>query len=77
MKKGWLRHLDFIVIDICAMELSLMLTQCVYPLLFRGEAAAFWQLYFFTPLLHLFLTVMFCTCNRSEEHTSELQSLSC
>ena len=32
MKKGWLRHLDFIVIDICAMELSLMLTQCVYPL---------------------------------------------
>ncbi len=63
MKKGWLRHLDFIVIDICAMELSLMLTQCVYPLLFRGEAAAFWQLYFFTPLLHLSLTVMFCTCN--------------
>lgn len=63
MKKGWLRHLDFIVIDICAMELSLMLTQCVYPLLFRGEDAAFWQLYFFTPLLHLSLTVMFCTCN--------------
>lgn len=37
MKKGWLRHLDFIVIDILAIEFSLAATFFYYYFFFHED----------------------------------------
>lgn len=62
-KKGWLRHLDFISVDVVSIELSLLLTfLSIYGINFI-ESFHFWQLYIFFPLLHLFVSIMLDTYN--------------
>lgn len=63
MKKGWLRHLDFIVIDILAIEFSLAATFFYYYFFFHEDQVLLWQMAFLLPLTHLFLTIMFDTYN--------------
>lgn len=63
MKKGWLRHLDFIVIDILAIEYSLVLTYLLHLFFLTEGSVAFWQLALLFPLIHLFLTIMFDAYN--------------
>lgn len=63
MRKGWLRHLDFIVVDLISLELSLSLT-----LLLSGPSAgenlhSFWPLFLFFPFIHLFSGLMLDTYN--------------
>lgn len=62
-KKGWLRHLDFISVDIVSIELSLLFT---FLSTFGTEffrSLTLWQLYIFFPLLHLFVSIMLDTYN--------------
>lgn len=64
-KKGWLRHLDFIIVDILAIEWALALTYLLNLLFFHypQHAVKFWQLVLLFPMIHLFLVVMFDTYN--------------
>ena len=57
-RKGWLRHLDFITVDICCIELSLFLTYLTITYLFSSETGSFWQLYILLPLLNIFTCMM-------------------
>lgn len=62
-KKGWLRHLDFIIVDIISIELSLLFT---FLSILGGDffrSFNLWQLYIFFPLLHLFVSIMLDTYN--------------
>lgn len=63
MKKGWLRHLDFIIIDILAIEFSLAATFLYYYFFLHQDQVLLWQMVFLLPLTHLFLTIMFDTYN--------------
>ncbi len=63
MKKGWLRHLDFILVDIVSIELSLLLTFLVFYLFGSAKTFGYWQLYLFFPLVHLFVSIMLDTYN--------------
>lgn len=57
-RKGWLRHLDFISIDILAIECSLALTYLIDILLFSHEAITMWHLCLLLPFLHLALAIL-------------------
>ena len=63
MRKGWLRHLDFILVDIVCVELSLLLTFLFFYLYGSAENFGYWQLYLFFPLVHLFVSIMLDTYN--------------
>lgn len=58
MKKGWLRHLDFILVDVISIELSLLLDFAVAQFLVPVGILDLWQLYLFFPLVHLFVSIM-------------------
>lgn len=58
LKKGWLRHLDFIAVDIISIELSLLLDFAVAQLDIPVGLFDLWQLYLFFPLVHLFVSIM-------------------
>ena len=51
MRKGWLRHLDFILIDILALELSCALSLL---LITPQEIGTLWPLFLFLPFIHFF-----------------------
>lgn len=63
MRKGWLRHLDFILVDIVCVELSLLLTFLFFYLYGSAENFGYWQLYLLFPLVHLFVSIMLDTYN--------------
>ncbi len=59
MKKDLLRHLDFIVIDILAIEYALVLTCLLHRFWFPQDTMLSWQLALLFPLIHLFQTALF------------------
>lgn len=78
MRKGWLRHLDFILVDIASIELSLILTFLLfYFVLDPAGHFGYWQLYLFFPLVHVFVSIMLDTYNGilQRGYLKELQAL--
>lgn len=63
MKKGWLRHLDFITVDLFCIELSLLLTHLLVKYVLPQEAPAFWQLYLLIPSINIITSIMLDTYN--------------
>lgn len=63
MKKGWLRHLDFITVDLFCTELSLLLTHLLVRYVLPQEAPAFWQLYLLIPFTNILISIMLDTYN--------------
>ena len=53
MKKDWLRHFDFIMVDLFAIEISLLLTFSAFRLFSWRMAAGADRLCLFIPFLHL------------------------
>lgn len=62
MNKGWLRHLDFTIIDIVSIELALTIS-----FLLTGNfdiiGDEFWPFYLFLPFLHLSMFILLDTYN--------------
>lgn len=58
LRKGWLRHLDFMVVDLAALELSLMAALLASGSPARESIQAFWPLLLFFPFIHLFSCLM-------------------
>lgn len=58
LRKGWLRHLDFIVIDIIAIELSLLLASCICGSILDIPVFQFWQLYLLFPVIFIVISVL-------------------
>ncbi len=63
MKKGQLRHLDFIIIDILSIEMALFCTYIFDRLYFSSDDVPFTTLCLLLPLLSLFLDIMLDTYN--------------
>lgn len=63
MKKGFLRHLDFITVDFLCIELSLLLTHLLLKYVLPLNAPSFWQLYLLIPLINLITSIMLDTYN--------------
>lgn len=63
MKKGWLRHLDFISVDFLCTELSLLFTHFLIQYVFFREAPAFRQLYFLIPIINIIISFLLDTYN--------------
>lgn len=58
MKKGWLRHLDFIIVDIVSIELSLLLTYFITTTLLQRDTDVFWKLCLFLPVVTMLSGIM-------------------
>ena len=58
LRKGWLRHLDFILIDLVCIEISLLLAKCIGPLLFPAVIGTLKPLYMLIPVLNIFTSIM-------------------
>lgn len=63
MKKGWLRHLDFIMVDLASIELSLVFTWLIHSYLLNRDAGIFWNLSLLLPVITLFTGVISDTYN--------------
>lgn len=53
LRKGWLRHLDFIAVDLLAIELSMLLTWGVSAWAFGEHINSFWQMFLLLPMICL------------------------
>lgn len=58
MKKGWLRHLDFILVDNVVTEVSLLFVYVTSVYMLSENIENFWQLYFLLPLVNLFACIV-------------------
>lgn len=63
MKKGWLRHLDFIMVDIASIVLALILTHFSNEFLLHKDTDILRQLFFMLPLINLFSSIMLDSYN--------------
>lgn len=67
MKKEWIRHLDFILVDILTIELSLLLCFIVSNYFLLYENDEFWKMFLCMPLVY------FCTANAMDNYNGILQ----
>ena len=58
LKKGWLRHWDFILADFVALELALVATLFLYRIVFHPYPETARRLFLFFPFVHLFSALM-------------------
>lgn len=67
MKKGWLRHLDFIIIDTLAIECSLILCYLVSVNIFHYDNSEYQRMFLFMPIVNL------CLANAMDNYNGILQ----
>ena len=58
LRKGWLRHLDFILIDIGCIEAALLLTTLIVKQAYGISMARFWQLFFLLPMISVVISIL-------------------
>ena len=58
LRKGWLRHLDFITVDMITVELALVCAYLIVSQLLDFNAFIFWQLFLVIPVLYLIVGIM-------------------
>lgn len=58
MKKGWLRHLDFIMIDVLSIELALCFVYVFSAYMFSLNTESLWKLSLILPLINFTLGIM-------------------
>lgn len=63
MKKGWLRHLDFIFVDIVGIEISLAAVYFLLSCTNKATPASFYHMVFLIPIFHLLISLMTDTYN--------------
>ena len=63
LRKGWLRHLDFITVDLAATELALAGSYLIVSKLLHFNAFIFWQLFLLLPAIYLVVSIMLDSYN--------------
>lgn len=63
LRKGWLRHLDFICIDIISILCSLLAASCVSTYMLKIPAFQFWQTYLLLPVIHIVISILLDSYN--------------
>lgn len=63
LRKGWLRHLDFITVDLAATELALAGSYLIVSKLLHFNAFIFWQLFLLLPAIYLVASIMLDSYN--------------
>lgn len=58
LRKGWLRHLDFILIDVLTIEVALLLAKLIVMPLLDQSVFIFWQLFLLLPLLYVVMSIL-------------------
>lgn len=58
LRKGWLRHLDFIVLDIVCIEIALLFAKLVMTLVLKEFIFAYWQLFILFPLVYVVMSIL-------------------
>ena len=58
LRKGWLRHLDFITVDMVSIELALTAAYGIVSWLKGFNAFVYWQLFLMLPALYLVSSIM-------------------
>lgn len=58
LRKGWLRHLDFITVDMVAIELALAAAYGIVSWYKQFNAFLFWQLFLLLPAIYLVTSIM-------------------
>ena len=63
LRKGWLRHLDFITVDLVATELALVGAYLIVSHLLQFNTFIFWQLFLLIPAIYLVTSIMLDSYN--------------
>lgn len=63
LRKGWLRHLDFITVDLVATELALTAAYGIASWWLGFNAFVFWQLFLLLPAIYLVSSIMLDSYN--------------
>ena len=58
LRKGWLRHLDFILVDLLATEMALTLAYLCMSYFLKFNVFEFWQLFALLPIIYLVTSIM-------------------
>ena len=58
LRKGWLRHLDFITVDMVSIELALAAAYGIVSWQKEFNAFVYWQLFLLLPALYLVSSIM-------------------
>ena len=58
LRKGWLRHLDFITVDMVSIELALAAAYGIVSWRLEFNAFIFWQLFLLLPAIYLVTSIM-------------------
>ena len=58
LRKGWLRHLDFILIDIACIEIALFLAKLILTPLIGVSVFAYWRLFLLLPVLYIVMSIL-------------------
>lgn len=64
MKKGWLRHLDFIFVDFISTELSIPIAFLIMRIPFVFMKDTYWALFILIPLINIFSSIMLDSYNK-------------
>lgn len=63
LRKGWLRHLDFIMVDMVSTELALAVAYEIVSWQMGFNVFAFWQLFLLLPAIYLVTSIMLDSYN--------------
>ena len=63
LRKGWLRHLDFIMIDIGCIELALLLAKMIVTPIVGISVFMYWQLFVLIPLIYVAMSILMDSYN--------------
>jgi len=58
LRKGWLRHLDFILIDVACIEIALLLAKLILTPIIGVSVFAYWQLFLLLPLIYVVVSIL-------------------
>lgn len=58
LRKGWLRHLDFIALDVACIEIALLIAKLVTTLVMKELAFEYWQLFILFPLIYVVMSIL-------------------